>query len=375
MEIKSAKKEENFLRTPIDLVFDDEPFDVFNSNNFTPTTIAPTPANALELWENGIDCSGSVAIAVLAILIKNPEWLVNIKNTTGLQDALNCVTPSDPNYPQYLQMLGILADRNGCTDEALSLLRKSYDLQTKRLDLNHPEIIQITESLVKILEKTGNFEEAKKLMSTLVFERLIRQQLSNIDLRKKALQYFLEGEYEVAIKIYMYLVKKKFDLASTHCHLARVYLMKDCENDVDYHIKEAWLYRNGSNPYVLPRIFFLRLVFRMLEGEEYYMDHLKKIQQTLSESRRPFEEWTMHPVVEKLSPRLTSEQIILLTVLIEAFGSKYKYKKLKKTSFWQKAISGDDLKGTNFKGVGFKGHNIKDFFNKFLSNLYDILNV
>ena len=323
--------------TPVDLAFDDEPLDLLLSG----TEASPTPANAVELWRLGIDRSDAVARAVAAIFTRNPQYLKSGDDLDGiekrLREALGDVAPLDRRYALGLAALGALAERQGRLDQALADLREARNIQEQNLGPTHSDTEATTERLAQLLEQAGHPEEAEKLRGALNLEKLMRQPGYALTLRSEARERFLGGKYADAERIYSNLVQQRFELSSTHCHLARVYLMTGREQEAAIQVELAWDHRANAQEYVVPRILFFRLVARMLAREEY-AELLRQIECAL---RAPgaFETWTMQPVVDHLAPRLTSEQQALLTALVEALGDHKRLRDLAELPSWQQAMA------------------------------------
>lgn len=323
--------------TPVDLAFDDDPVDLLLSGAETP----PTPANAVEVWRLGIDRSDAVARAVAAILAHNPENLPSGDDFRGievqLRETLSELGPADRRYALGLAALGALAERQGRWDEAMAHLRQARDLQAQHLGPTHFETEATTERLARLLAAAGHTEAAAELRRELSFEKFLAQPGQALTLRTEALERFLSGRFADAERIYNRLVQERFELASTHCHLARVYLMTGREQEAAKHVELAWDHRAGAPGYVVPRILFFRLVKRMLAREEV-TDLLRQVARALK-APGAFETWKMQPVIDRIAQRLAPEQRALLTALVEGFGDHKRLRNLAELPSWQQVMA------------------------------------
>lgn len=324
--------------TPTDLVFDDEPLEAMGTG---AAAARPTPASAVDLWRLRIDRSDAVARAVAAIFSRTPDCLQNGDDLEGIEEYLRRVLDGlgwlDGRRASTLAALAALAEMRGNIDVALADLRQAWDIQRQRLGPTHLETEAAAERLARLLDQAGRGDEAGTLRQALDLDRLLRQPGNAVTLRSKALERFLDGRYNDAERIYTSLLQQGFQLASTHCHLARVYLRTGREQEAARQAALAWEHRAGAPAYIVPRILFFRLVARMLEGKDYG-ELLRQIERAL---RAPgaFESWSMQPVVDHLASRLTAEQRTLLTALVGALGDHKLLRNLAELPSWQQAIT------------------------------------
>jgi tetratricopeptide (TPR) repeat protein len=295
-----------------------------------------------------------VARAVAAILAHNPAYLPAGEDLGGievrLRETLIEAAPADRRHALGLAALGALAERQGRLDEAIAHLRQARALQVQHLGPAHFETAATTERLARLLAAAGQAEAAAELERELRFEQLLASPGEALSLRIEAVERFLAGRFTDAERLYERLVQERFELASTHCHLARVYLMTGREPEAAAQVELAWDHRAGAPGYVLPRILFFRLVASLLAGDGID-DRLRQMARAL---RAPgaFETWSMQPVIDRLAPRLSPEQLALLTALVEVLGGQRRGRDLALLPSWQQAVGGRPGAGRRARAGG-----------------------
>lgn len=80
------------LGIPADLVFDDDPLEALLHGT---QPVAPTPADVLELWRQGLDRSPACARALAAVLGRNPDFIGG-HASEELNDLLSAVAAAMP---------------------------------------------------------------------------------------------------------------------------------------------------------------------------------------------------------------------------------------------------------------------------------------
>jgi len=84
--------------------------------------------------------------------------------------------------------------------------------------------------------------------------------------RQDAAQRIFSEDYSGAEELLRELLQERFEVPSTHCHLARVLLMTDRVEEAQREINQAWVTREEAPPYFVPRILFFQCAFALLDA-------------------------------------------------------------------------------------------------------------
>jgi len=322
---------------PVPLVFDDNPLDAL-LHGVEP--IPPTPASVLELWERGLDRSAACASAVTAILLRSPD---PGRLSIELEAAELCLRQAIEAKPSKGEAslaacwsgLGRIHELKKQNDAAEACYREALELQRHAPVASLDATERIVQRLTHLLEISNRQDEAKHLRNRLKADRLrLKEDESSLfQLRSIALEMFLAGQYDEAESIYRRLAEKRFELPSTFCHLARVYLMTDREADARREVEQAWAAQTAPPDYLLVRIQFLRTLLQMLAGEDWTA-RLVEFKDALSTPGAHLN-WTMQPVLDHLKPRLGPEKFELLTAMIAAVSQQSKLSELQANTLWR----------------------------------------
>ena len=320
--------------------FDDQPIE--SVLGVAPPS-PPTPANVLRIWKGDFDRSDAVARAIAAILCNDQGHVQGFAEVVGIEQCLrNALTSGaqawaadDPRRAACLAALGMVAQTHRRMEEAEDFLRQALELQKKHLGGDHPETCATTERLAVLLDQVGRAAEAERLRRSLSIEQLLHAGQGATALRVQALELFQRGEYNEAERIYRRLIAIGFELASTHCHLARICLMTKREGEAAQETERAWGHRHQAPAYVIPRILFLRVVCVIL-GNGSVKSLLQELERALQEPGACLT-WTMQPVIRHLKTRFTTDQFALLASLVEALGESEKLRNLNADPLWRDA--------------------------------------
>jgi tetratricopeptide (TPR) repeat protein len=299
------------ISIPDDLAFDDSP--VLPEAG---SRQEPTPANALRLWREGADRSARAAAAVAAIAAADPGRVA--EQDIGNIEA--CLVQAMGEAPAGIRRQIQLAR---C---AFAVRRKDYALALELLDALADENESASdrrrrlEQRVQILQGLGERDEADRLRRNLRIDDLLDADVPSLDLRSQALELFVQRHYAEAERIYLHLVKRGYDLDSTHCHLARVCLMQDRFDDAFRHL-DVTEQHCRAQAYVRARTIFFRILQRCFD-QQPTGSLLAQLRQTLSEPGA-FEDWIMEPVIEhlRLKERLSAGQIEVLKTLVKVLSN------------------------------------------------------
>lgn len=320
-------------RSPNTLLFDDAPLDQLLGG----AEISSTPTNAIELWRSKLDRSDGAARAVAAIFARNPESLDKEDDFAAiqlcLQQSLQSFSPRERRYSLNLVALGAIVAKQGDIEKAIEHVSKAHKLQLKH-SKNRQDIAETTEKLSILYEYNNQPGKAKALRDALILEDLMRDPENALTVREKALELFHNQQYQDAERLYKYLLTLNFQLASTYCHLARIYLMTGRKKLAMQQVELAWNSQSNVKSYMVPRLLFFQLIDRML-FKQNYTDILQKMAKALNKPG-VFMQWDMDEVIKHIAPELSTDEKVLLLTLVEALGSNTKMRDLAQLPLWNK---------------------------------------
>jgi hypothetical protein len=132
------------------------------------------------------------------------------------------------------------------------------------------------------------------------------------------------------------LLQGQFELPSTHCHLVRVLLMMDMQDEARLELNLAWETREEGPTYVLPRVLFLQCLFAML-------DHVE-IAGIVRQIREAFElpdahlDWTVRPLIDHMRRHLSDADCQFLAALADAVSDRGSMPDLDEFPQWREAV-------------------------------------
>lgn len=325
------------LGVPSQLVFDDD--------SLTPIltgepAMPPTPASVTELWLRGLNRSDECGRAFIAVLVKNPQAIKAAEELDEAEQCLRraldrCADQQTAAFAAYLSALGRILESKQQPAEAEALYRRALALQEQVLGVRHKDTLATGRRLIALLDKTARQAEARKLRNIFQAREVPgdEEYWQQNRLRAFALDMFLEGQYVEAESIYRRLADKRFELCSTHCHLARVYLMLDREVEAREEVEHACAYRDRSPSYAIVRMLFLKTLMPMLADLEW-KPVLLELKQALTAPAAHMD-WKMRPVLEHLQPRLGAERYDLMSAIAAAICDRTKLPELESNPLWQ----------------------------------------
>jgi hypothetical protein len=308
-----------FVSIPEDLSFDDAPM--------LPEDEAPrqpTPASALSLWRQGIDRSTTVAATVAAIAAADPSRVRDDDLDNVDECLLQALDGAPKTQRQSLQLARCaITLRREDFATALQQLNALADDQSSREDRRCLEL------RIEALKGLGNKVEADALRRRMEVDNLLEANLSSLQLRSRARELTLSGFHSEAERIDLHLVKRRFELGSTHCHLARIYLLLDRFDEAFGQLDLAEQHCSGRT-YVRARTIFLR-VLQCYMKRKPTSTLLRQLRDVLCEPGA-FEEWSMHVVVEHLKSQqyLLATQADTLATLVDVLSDVAKRPELDK---------------------------------------------
>lgn len=307
-----------------ELVFDDNPLD---SMLVGGEATRPTPASVMALWNSGVDRSDSCLSAMIAILANDQGFLPPINDHAAAEQCLRQVldgnhTKSELEQANCLCALSRLLQARDQLAEVEPHLRRALEIRERVLGCNDNLTMATVRQLDNFLAAVNHQEEAARLRNWFRARRLAGQtDISSLwNIRDVALDMFLLGQYAEAETIYRDLLEKKFDIGSTHCHLARVYFMTGQEEDARREVCLAIQVLNESPVYVHARTRFLETLMHMLSGDDWKPAFVE-LDKSLSESGVHMD-WKIQTVLDHLKPRITKPQFELMTAAADAICLK-----------------------------------------------------
>jgi hypothetical protein len=126
-------------------------------------------------------------------------------------------------------------------------------------------------------------------------------------------------------------------MPSTLCHLARVLLMTDREEEAREQIRQAWAIRGEASNYVVPRILFFQCVFPIFDGAEF-ATLVAQIRASLDQPGS-HNDWTILPMLDYLRTRLGEANYLFLKALAEALSDESAMLGLDEFTMWHNAVS------------------------------------
>ncbi len=158
--------------------------------------------------------------------------------------------------------------------------------------------------------------------------------------RQRASNLVHDGKYAEAKKGYEALLSINFEVPGTCCHLARIDLLTDHDDDLADHTKQAWVHRAEAPPYVLPRILWFKLLPTLSsKNRELHMKTLLGQLKTTLKNERAFMEWRMQPALDHIKPKFSEPDHALLTALVDAFNTPENLFALDRFAIWEKTKS------------------------------------
>jgi hypothetical protein len=157
---------------------------------------------------------------------------------------------------------------------------------------------------------------------------------SPIKNRELALECYRHGRYAEAEKLLRPFIAEGYEVAGTHCHMARVLLMMDREKEARQEVALAWEYRDKCDAYIVPRMLFFQILFALLDEARAAKavearrsvspagrprrpasaDLLERLRDELV-SRRAYAEWILQPLIKHIQPWLSEEDFELMRAL------------------------------------------------------------
>jgi tetratricopeptide (TPR) repeat protein len=222
----------------------------------------------------------------------------------------------------------------GAIKEAQCLLESNVQKKELHLRRGHPDTLESVIALAEIYTEQGNkkaaAEIANRYMQALDSSGEFNSPLS---LRKLALLFYVNGEYLRAEDLLRRALKADFQVPGNLCHLARILVVTDREEEARKAIAEAWQRRSLAPPYIVPRIIWFQLLFALLHHEDCG-PAIGRLKSAL-EPDTAYSVWAMNPVLDYLKPLLLSETHSLLSKLVAAVSNPALLAELNSFELWR----------------------------------------
>lgn len=327
-----------------ELVFDDEPLSPL-LNGGEPGL--PTPTSAVERWRRGIERSEECARALMSVLANNKGQTPPPDSLDGVEDCLRqwvetSTTQPERNQAKYSFALGRLLRFQKRLEEAERWLRQALALQERCAGADDPMTVAIAHELIGLLAASKRGEESKCLHNVIRARRLAghHDHSSLWDIRQVALEMFVAGQYTEAEDIYRKLLTQRFAPASTHCHLARVFLMTGRETEAGMEVDAAWKLRDETPVYAVARTQLLRVLMCLLTDRDW-KPYLLEFRQLFAKPDVHMV-WTMQPVLDHLRDRLREEIHAMLTAVLAAIACRQNVATLTSNPIWTSVCGADE---------------------------------
>jgi hypothetical protein len=131
-----------------------------------------------------------------------------------------------------------------CTLErhAEAILREAIDGYDRASGPDSPDTLRAVGTLATLLDEAGMQSESRPLHMRLIAAISSKDDASPLELRGASLSCLLIGNYQLAESLLRRVLNSGFEIASTHCHLARVMMLTSREPDARIQIEQAWKY-------------------------------------------------------------------------------------------------------------------------------------
>jgi tetratricopeptide (TPR) repeat protein len=252
----------------------------------------------------------------------------------GLRDRERVLGPEHPDTLGSVNNLAALYYSQGRYAEAEPLYQRALRDRERVLGPEHPDTLASLGSLAGLLARAGRVDEA----AALIEEYLARTKSDSasaapLAFRQLALECYQEGDYRRAEQLLRFVLERHFEVASAHCHLARVLLLMDRDKEARSEAEEAWANRADWQPYIGQRVYFLQALFGLLDG----ITPTEALQNLKTELLRPDStmEWDLRSLLDHLRPRFTPEGNELIEALSAAINDRAAIEHLETLPAWK----------------------------------------
>ena len=296
------------------------------------TTDYPQPSTPPCVLDALDQCAPDDKLCLLAfamLLLSEPQLVGQIHSLAAAEQCLRRRLDHDrdddacePSETLILLLaLAQLLNKSGRTQEGNICYYQAIDT-IMSCSADPKEISKLAQEFDEMLRRVGQEDAARTIRHRLQVQRFMAQTGENrfCLLRNLAFDAFVAADYAEAEHIYRYLLLHHFEIAGTHCHLARILLLTGRADEASQVVENAWQNRSDSTPYVIVRIHFFRALLATLAGHDA-TEHLSALTESLN-IPGSHSTWLMTPVLHALQPRLTPESYAFFTHLADTLSDR-----------------------------------------------------
>ena len=234
-----------------------------------------------------------------------------------------------------MQDLGTILGSLKRYSEAEPILRDALAGYEKTQGYEAKDTIRTVDNLACLLENMDRKEEAKPLRIRIINQAISKKDVSAFELREAASNSYTLGDYTLAESLLIRVLSDGFEISSTYCNLARIYLITDRLQDSINNIEKAYEQLKGAKEYVIARVLWFKIAFGYINKtiKAKYLENLKAILQD-GKATNP---WSMQPVLDHVKPQVTEHQHALLSAMVAAMSDKQNLDKLNEFEEWRDA--------------------------------------
>ena len=237
-----------------------------------------------------------------------------------------------------MQDLGTILARNKRASEAVPLLQEALAGYESTQEPDSEDTLRTITNLAQVLDLLGRTEESKPLQHRHLRAISAKKDASPLECRAASFTSLQIGDYDLAESLMKRMLAANFEVPSSHCHLARIYLLSDRFAEAREEVAKAWELRADLRPfYILPRILFFRLLFCLLDecDPNVILGQFK----AAFEDGKAHMEWKIQMVIDHLKPQLNETNLALIEAVSAAIGDKSLILKLNEFPQWRAAPS------------------------------------
>jgi tetratricopeptide (TPR) repeat protein len=217
--------------------------------------------------------------------------------------------------------------------EAEPLLREALAAYERTQGPDAGDTMRTMNNLARVLSQLGKVDEARALNL-----RSLQQVIADPDADLMAVRHAAHsavslGEYATAESLLKRLMEVKFEPASTHVHLARVYFLTDRVAEASDQVAKAAACQDNVPTYVRLRIAFLKVLQALLSGGDP-RPHLALLGDGFGQSGAQ-SPWDIKGVLDHLRPQLAADRFAFMQGLAAAMGDPAALPALQVLPLWQ----------------------------------------
>jgi tetratricopeptide (TPR) repeat protein len=260
------------------------------------------------------------------------------------QQALGTIEEVIAGYRRYLppnhrdmltalQDLGTILARLKRLSEAVPLLNEALAGYESTQEPDSEDTLRTVGNLAQTLDLLGRSDEARPLKQRQLRAISAKKDASPAECRVASFICMETGDYDLAESFMKRALAANFEVPSSHCHLARIYLLTGRDVEAREEIARAWELRDGIQPfYVLPRILFLRLLVCLLDRCDPKVI-LGQLKGAFADDKAHMH-WKIQMLTDHLKPRLNEANVALLEAASAAIDDKANIPRLDEFSQW-----------------------------------------